>query len=74
MKKGNFDAFFQHEFLFTFLLIEGVCWCFIIAYVADQVFCFDSGISNKDAFATLIVSAIGFIVYIFHRIISMFFK
>lgn len=74
MKKGKFDTFFRREFLFTFFLTEVSCWCFILAYVADQAFKFNSGVSGKDALAALIVSFIGLIVYIFHRIISVFIK
>lgn len=71
MKREKFDAFFQREFLFTFVLTEVICWCVIIIYAFDKIFYLDIGIGIKEVFAALIVSVICLIVYIFYRVLSM---
>ncbi|RYG58765.1 hypothetical protein EON80_26570 [bacterium] len=74
MKKGKFHAIFERDFLFNFILIEMLSWCLIVTYVMAQVFDLNTGVSRKDALAALIVSVAGLIIYIVHRIISVFFK
>ena len=73
MKKSKFDVLFRRDFLANFFLIEAACCCLIVFYIFGQTFGFDTGLSTKDAVAALIISFVCIFIYLFYRLLSIFF-
>ena len=62
----KYDSQMRKDAKITIILLEVICGAALAAYLIEQVFAIDLGLSDRDALAAGLVATFGGLVYLLH--------